>query len=363
MRCRRFCIRVCPPIFNHPWFTHVGDFDIYGDFDPGTGLTNKAQGGHGGPDYGFFGCLKLRGFCPKYSPAFSGAPMAYRFLFRWARRDARPITGGFVSRRARRDPVHVLERQPARSSSRCGFAARHHIPDPAAARAPWAHAARPLHRPGPEGLGHGRSEGARRWLQRLADGLRLARGRPRRRRDAGRLGCRHTRSPPLQRKDGVDVAIIFQATRVSDDAAVNGGAAPDYTNQLSRSTSTTGARSGSSTCSSSTRAAATRARRSRTTSTSSTRPTTSCSPTGPRARHGRRRSLPAPPSGRRRSGRAATPARPPEHLHVADLLVHGPAAHEAQAHRRPERRLGQVPARGDVLHRQAGEEAAALATR
>ena len=64
VRCRRFCIRVCPPIFNHPWFTHVGDFDILGDFDPGTGLTNKAHG-HGGPNYGFFGGLSLRGFCPK----------------------------------------------------------------------------------------------------------------------------------------------------------------------------------------------------------------------------------------------------------------------------------------------------------
>ena len=67
VRCRRFCIRVCPPIFNHPWFTHVGDFDILSDFNPATGLTNTSHG-HGGPDYGFFGGLSLRGFCRSTSP-------------------------------------------------------------------------------------------------------------------------------------------------------------------------------------------------------------------------------------------------------------------------------------------------------
>src|SRR5712691_9119968 len=98
LRCRRFCIRVCPPIFNHPWFTHVGNFDILGDIDPGTGHTNTSHpgpGGVGGPDYGFFGCLALRGFCPKTSPAFSGAPMAYRFIYQQGGSTTN-ITGGFV---------------------------------------------------------------------------------------------------------------------------------------------------------------------------------------------------------------------------------------------------------------------------
>jgi hypothetical protein len=75
--CRQFCILVCPPIFLHPWFTHVGDFSITADFDA-TGLTNKSEAAHGGPGFGFFGCLKLRGFCPKFDPANPSEPMAYR---------------------------------------------------------------------------------------------------------------------------------------------------------------------------------------------------------------------------------------------------------------------------------------------
>jgi hypothetical protein len=43
-----------------------------------------------------------------------------------------------------------------------------------------------------------------------------------------------TAVPGANQRNGVDAAIIFQATRVSTIAAVNGGAAPDYTNQLSR---------------------------------------------------------------------------------------------------------------------------------
>ncbi|MEO6982341.1 MAG: hypothetical protein ABI072_04420, partial [Edaphobacter sp.] len=80
LRCFRFCRLVCPPVYNHPWFTHVGDFDILSDFDP-TGLTNKAEAAHGGPQFGFFSNLSLRGFCPKYDPAHAGAQMAYRFLY------------------------------------------------------------------------------------------------------------------------------------------------------------------------------------------------------------------------------------------------------------------------------------------
>ncbi|MEQ8354771.1 MAG: hypothetical protein RH942_04475 [Kiloniellaceae bacterium] len=79
--CRRFCWCVCPPPKPRPWFTHVGHFHIYGDIDAGNGLTNKAVLGHGGPNYGFFNCLELRGFCPAESPDAAGVPMRYRFLF------------------------------------------------------------------------------------------------------------------------------------------------------------------------------------------------------------------------------------------------------------------------------------------
>jgi hypothetical protein len=80
-RCRVFCRCVCRPPFDNPLFTHVGDFHIYADIDPGTGLTNKSVFGHGGPDFGFFGCLRLLGFCPKESPSFPGVGMRYRFLY------------------------------------------------------------------------------------------------------------------------------------------------------------------------------------------------------------------------------------------------------------------------------------------
>ena len=99
LRCRRFCIRVCPP--DEPWFHHIGDFGIYADIDSGTGLTNKPQpqgvGSHGGPNYGFFGCLELRGYCPRLSPTFPGEPMAYRFLFQEAGApNPTPITKPYV---------------------------------------------------------------------------------------------------------------------------------------------------------------------------------------------------------------------------------------------------------------------------
>ena len=101
LRCELFCICVNPSLFDHPWFTHVGDFDIFSDFEttgPTTGLTNKAENGHGGPGYGFFGDLSLQGFCPKVDPAQPTQPMAYRFLFLPAGETTpTPITGGFVS--------------------------------------------------------------------------------------------------------------------------------------------------------------------------------------------------------------------------------------------------------------------------
>lgn len=82
---RSACVDLCvegetPPVDN-PLFTHIGDFHVYGDIDPVSGLTNKAFFGHGGPDFGFFGSLKLKGFCPKTEPGPSTAPMRYRFLY------------------------------------------------------------------------------------------------------------------------------------------------------------------------------------------------------------------------------------------------------------------------------------------
>jgi hypothetical protein len=81
--CVELCIDVdggCAPYCN-PLFSHVGDFDIIADIDSTTGLTNKAVFSHGGPDFGFFGGLKLKGFVPKTAPLGAPDPMAYRFTY------------------------------------------------------------------------------------------------------------------------------------------------------------------------------------------------------------------------------------------------------------------------------------------
>ncbi|PYS88958.1 MAG: hypothetical protein DMF64_18820 [Acidobacteria bacterium] len=81
-----FCVDLCvdtqiPPPFKNPLFTHVGDFHILADINAGTGLTNSAVLGHGGPKYAFFGGMKLKGFCPKTSPIGPAQPMRYRFRY------------------------------------------------------------------------------------------------------------------------------------------------------------------------------------------------------------------------------------------------------------------------------------------
>jgi len=86
LMCRRFCVCVCPNPALQPWFTTVGYFDIYSDIDTSTGKTNKSLpyvglGYGGGPNFAFFGCLQLGGFCPATSPAYPGVPMRYRFLY------------------------------------------------------------------------------------------------------------------------------------------------------------------------------------------------------------------------------------------------------------------------------------------
>jgi hypothetical protein len=96
--CHLLCRCVCPPVLR-PWFTHVGHFDINADIDPATGLTNKGLTFtglyfHGGPKFGFQGCLELRGFCPAPSPT-DGTPMRYRFVLAGSNT---PITGSRVCR-------------------------------------------------------------------------------------------------------------------------------------------------------------------------------------------------------------------------------------------------------------------------
>jgi hypothetical protein len=94
--CWLFCRCVCPPPFDNPLFTRVGDFAIYTDIDPLTGLTNTGIYGHGGPNFGFFDCMKLVGFCPKTSPVFPGVPMRYRFLYEQPPGNKVPLVGNLL---------------------------------------------------------------------------------------------------------------------------------------------------------------------------------------------------------------------------------------------------------------------------
>jgi hypothetical protein len=230
LRCRRFCIIVCPPIFNHPWFTHVGDFDILSDITPATGLTNKSLG-HGGPDYGFFGCLKLRGFCPKTSPSVGGAPMAYRFLFVVGGTPT-PITGGFVCEVLVGSRYTFWNGNPfALQSVRIrGTGTTSPTPPP-----PGPDPTPPTHYivPDPQGWvtvdPMALDDGFNGWLMGFASHVGIPGGAP----GPAALAAGDP-VPPAQQKNGTDVAIVFQATRVSTIAAVNGGAMPDYSNQLAK---------------------------------------------------------------------------------------------------------------------------------
>jgi hypothetical protein len=82
--CSEFCFCICPPPALRPWWTAVHDFSIISDIDPGTGRTNKVNPVTlvgGGPNYAFYSCLELRGFCPAFSPDVAGEPMKYRFTY------------------------------------------------------------------------------------------------------------------------------------------------------------------------------------------------------------------------------------------------------------------------------------------
>jgi hypothetical protein len=85
--CYEFCICICPPPALQPWFTTVGNFDIYTQIDPTSGLTNTSltptveMPWGGGPNYAFNGQLQLGGFCPATSPTHPGVQMQFRFLY------------------------------------------------------------------------------------------------------------------------------------------------------------------------------------------------------------------------------------------------------------------------------------------
>ncbi len=236
LRCQGFCVLVCPNPFNTPWFTHVGDFGIYSDIDPASGLTNKSQAGHGGPKYGFFDSLSLRGFCPKYDPAHPAEQMAYRFLFQPAGAPKpTPITGGpgggFVSEVLVGSRYTFWNGNPLALQSvriRGTGVTSPTPPTPGPGLTP------PDHYIVPDTQGwiiidaNALDDGFNGWLMGFNSTIAFPGGAP----APGVLAG--TAVPVGNQKNGSDSAIIFQASRVSTIAAVNGGAAPDYSNTLTK---------------------------------------------------------------------------------------------------------------------------------
>jgi hypothetical protein len=232
--CRRFCWCVCPQPRPRPWFTHVGHFHIYGDIDNTTGLTNKAVLGHGGPDYGFFKCLELRGFCPAESPDSLGVPMRYRFLFEHGSSQT-PLIGSQLC------PVRVGSRTIFWDVNGTGLEETFQTVEVAGSGATLDPTPTPALPPGtpwgpppthvvvpdadgwitvdPNALGAG-FNGA---LVGFNTETAFPDGNPTPGVAAG------TQVPAGNLKNGVDVAIIFEATRVGGPVSP-----PDYTNTLSR---------------------------------------------------------------------------------------------------------------------------------
>jgi len=231
LRCRLWCLVICPPPFNHPWFTHVGDFGVFGDFDTSTGLTNNSQAGHGGPGYGFYDVLSLYGLCPKTDPANPGQAMAYRFLFQQAGvANPTPITSGFVNE------VLIGSRYTTWNSvPNTPQTVRLRATNPTPTPPPFdGNPTPPVHYivPDPDGWvtvdPQAFDDAFSGYLMGFNSAVGFPGGNPAPGVAAG------TDVPSANERNGFDVALIFQATRVSTIAAVNGGAEPDYTNALAK---------------------------------------------------------------------------------------------------------------------------------
>ncbi len=241
--CHVFCVCVCPP-FLQPWFTQIGHFNIYGDIDPATGLTNKALsfsglGYGGGPNFAFTGCLELRGFCPTTSPSFSGVPMRYRFLYEHPAGNRVPLTAALlcaVDAGNRRIPW------PENSGGVAGAAtvqtfqditiagAPEPAPVPPAVGAPWYGPARHVIVPDadgwiavdPDSISGGFTTLIGFATPAVAD---LAGGDG----NAATSAAAGTLVTGTDQKSGTDIGLVFEATRVGGPTSP-----PDFTNSVGK---------------------------------------------------------------------------------------------------------------------------------
>lgn len=240
--CYEFCFCVCPTSDgDNPMFTNVGDFSIIipgTDIDTTTGLTLHPKNGHGGPNFAFYVNLSLGGFCPYADPATS-APMAYRFLFKPAGAAAptpisptsdyvygvNGVTG--VSVGYRNTLWHGNPNTPQRVwITGTGVT----TPTP------------PVSTPSPTPPDHYIVPDANGWvyvdknifggvfdgyLMGFSSDVAFPGGNP------SGMSAADAGTDTVTSPNGVNAAIIFQATRVSTVSNVNTGAvSPDYTNQL-----------------------------------------------------------------------------------------------------------------------------------
>ncbi len=72
LRCRRFCILVCPPPGLYPQFTSIGGYDYIPDVHSGLGGSGLTVG----DDRAFYSSLRLNGILTQ---TLGGLPMEYRF--------------------------------------------------------------------------------------------------------------------------------------------------------------------------------------------------------------------------------------------------------------------------------------------
>jgi hypothetical protein len=233
--CHEYCRCICPNNNLHPWFTHVGDFSISVMADintPGTGLTLHPVAGHGGPNFAFYDCLSLRGFCPKVDPAHTSEDMAYRFLYQAAgAATPTPIASGFVCDVLVGTRYTLWHGNPNTLQSVRIRGTGVTSPTPP----PYTPAPSPPDHyivPDPEGWvpvdQNALDDGFDGWLMGFKSDVAFPGGDPLPGVSAGTPVL-----PTGVQRVGVNAAIIFQATRISTIGAVNSlMSPPDYTNQI-----------------------------------------------------------------------------------------------------------------------------------
>jgi hypothetical protein len=243
--CSEFCYCVCPSNALNPLFTKVGLFDIYADIDSTSGRTNKSIASAGGADFAFYSCLELNGFCPATSPADPSVAMKYRFLYDngsgpQALTNAAVCNDTELGSRTIPWPENVAGVAGSTSVSTVQTVMIHAYPPPAdpvppAAGAPWvgpaAHYVSPDPVDGWVTVDPNAVGGGFQTLMGFNTAAVVAGGDPIAGPPAVPVVPAGSAVPSTSQRSGTDLAIIFQATRVTTFPP---GTTPDFTNTLTK---------------------------------------------------------------------------------------------------------------------------------